>query len=143
MWIINFLPEWMFHAVFILGVIGMITGFVLGMIPMIQQYLVPIRVVSVLLLVLGIYCEGALEEKHAWELRVREVEARLAKAEVASASANTKLVERSNSKTAKVREKTLVVKQYIDREVTKYDATCAIPLSFVRAHNDAAEGPQK
>lgn len=74
-----------------------------------------------------------------WQMRVLEVEAKLAKAEAEAAKANTKLVEKANTKVAKQKEKTVVVKQYITREVTKYDKTCVIPKEFVKAHNDSAE----
>jgi len=143
MWILNFLPNWIFHLVFLVGLLGTMAGFLLGMIPFIRQYLIPIRIISIALLLLGTYLEGGLADNQAWELRVKEVEAKLAKAEADSARQNTKLVERANAKTAKVREKTLVVKQYIDREVTKYDNTCVIPQPFVKAHNDATERPAK
>ena len=143
MWILNFLPTWILHAVFLIGLLGTVAGFLLGMIPVIKQYLIPIRTISIALLVLGTYLEGGLADNQAWELKVKEVEAKLAKAEAESAKANTKLVEKANAKNAKIREKTLVVKQYIDREVTKYDSTCVIPPPFVKAHNDAAERPEK
>jgi hypothetical protein len=113
------------------------------MIPVIKQYLIPIRTISIVLLVLGTYLEGGLADNQAWELKVKEVEAKLAKAEAESAKANTELVQKADAKNAKVREKTLVVKQYIDRVVATYDNQCKIPQPFVKAHNDAAEGPAK
>jgi hypothetical protein len=143
MWILNFLPEWVFHGLFLIGLLGTIAGFLLGMIPVIKQYLIPIRTISIVLLVVGTYLEGGLADNQVWQNRVKEVEAKLAKAEAESAKANTDLVQKADSKTAKVKEKTLVVKQYIDREVTKYDKTCIIPQPFIKAHNDAAEGPTK
>jgi hypothetical protein len=87
--------------------------------------------------------EGGLADNQVWQSRVKEVEAKLAEAEAQSAKANTKIAEKSSERTAKVREKTIVVKQYIDREVAKYDNTCVIPQPFVKAHNDAAQGPTK
>ena len=81
---------------------------------------------------------GAIYDNQAWLDRVKEMEAKVAKAEEESKSANEKI----NDKTEKVREKIVqkqvLVKQYIDREVTKYDNTCVIPKEFVEAHNKAA-----
>lgn len=139
MWIIQFLPDWVFHALLIAGILGTTAGFVLGMIPVIKQYLIPIRVISLITLVLALVLEGALLDNQVWQLRVKEVEAKLAQAEAESAKANSKLAEKSSTKVAKQKEKTLVVKQYITKEVTKYDNQCVIPNEFVKAHNDATE----
>lgn len=139
MWIIQFLPDWVFHALLIAGILGTTAGFVLGMIPVIKQYLIPIRVISLITLVLALFLEGALLDNQVWQLRVKEVEAKLAQAEAESAKANSKLAEKSSTKVAKQKEKTLVVKQYITKEVTKYDNQCVIPNEFVKAHNDATE----
>ena len=139
MWIIQILPDWVFHTILLAGIAGAFAGFVLGFIPLIKRYLLAVRISSIILLVFGLFLEGALLDNQQWELRVKEVEAKLAKAEAESAKANTQIVEKSNTKIAKQREKTIVVKQYIDREVTKYNNQCVIPKEFIKAHNDAAE----
>lgn len=142
MWILSILPDWVFHLILIAGLVGTLAGFFLGMIKFIRQYLMTIRIISLTLLVLGLFLEGALVDNMVWQLRVKEVEAKLAKAEAESAKANTGLVEKANTKTTKQKEKVLVVKQYIDREVTKYDSQCVIPKEFIKAHNDATERAQ-
>lgn len=139
MWILSILPDWAFHVLLIAGLIGTIAGFVLGMIPVVKRYIIPIRVISLVVLSLALYLEGGLADNQVWQLRVKEVEAKLAKAEAESSKANTVLVEKATVKSAKQKEKVLVVKQYIDREVTKYDSQCVIPKEFIKAHNDAAE----
>lgn len=142
MWILSILPDWAFHVLLIAGVLGTIAGFVLGMIPVVKRYIIPIRVISLVVLSLALYLEGGLADNQVWELRVKEVEAKLAKAEAESAKANTNLAEKATIKSGKQKEKVLVVKQYIDREVTKYDNQCVIPKEFIKAHNDAAERAQ-
>lgn len=139
MWIVQFLPDWVFHTLLVLGILGTTAGFVLGMIPVIKQYLIPIRTISIITLFLALFLEGALLDNMVWQMRVKEVEAKLAQAEAEAAKANTKLTEKASEKVAKQKEKTLVVKQYITREVTKYDNQCIIPNEFVKAHNDATE----
>ncbi len=139
MWIVQILPDWVFHTLLVIGILGTTAGFVLGMIPIINKYLIPIRTISIITLFLAVFLEGALLDDQVWQLRVKEVEAKLAKAEAESAKANTDLTEKAGAKVAKQKEKTLVVKQYITREVTKYDNQCVIPNEFVKAHNDATE----
>jgi uncharacterized membrane protein len=139
MWILSILPDWAFHALLIAGVLGTIAGFVLGMIPAVRSYLIPIRVISLIVLSLALFLEGGLADNQVWQLKVKEVEAKIAKAEAESAQANTKIVEKATTRIAKQKEKTVIVRQYIDREVTKYDSQCVIPKEFIKAHNDAAE----
>jgi hypothetical protein len=139
MWIVELLPDWVLHLILLAGIVGTTAGFVLGMIPVIKQYIIPIRVISIILVVFGLFLEGALFDNQTWQLRVKEVEAKLAIAEAESAKANNKITEKSNNQNNKQKEKTVIVKQYIDREVKKYDNQCVIPNEFIKAHNDSAE----
>jgi hypothetical protein len=139
MWIVELLPDWVLHLILLAGIAGTTAGFVLGMIPVIKQYIIPIRVISIILVVFGLFLEGALFDNQTWQLRVKEVEAKLAIAEAESAKANNKITEKSNTQNNKQKEKTVIVKQYIDREVKRYDNQCVIPNEFVKSHNDSAE----
>ena len=66
----------------------------------------------------------------------------MAKAEEEAKAANVKIDQKSQEKVKVIKGKEVLVKQYIDREVTKYDNQCVIPQVFVKAHNDAAEAPK-
>jgi hypothetical protein len=145
MFILSILPEWVFHAITIAGILGTVVGFVLGMIPVIKTYIIPIRVISILLLSFGLFLEGGLADYKAWELRVKEVEAKLAEAELKSAKENTKIVTKVITKTQIVKTRGQDIVRYVDREIVKYDekfakgGICEIPKEFIKAHNDAAE----
>ena len=145
MFILSILPEWVFHLMLLVGVLGTVAGFVLGMIPGIKTYIIPIRVISLLVLSLALYLEGGLADYKAWELKVKEVEARLAEAEAKSAVENVKIVEKVVTKTQIVKTRGKDIVKYVDREIVKYDTKfakggmCEIPQEFIKAHNDAAE----
>ena len=145
MFILSILPEWVFHAITNAGVLGTVVGFVLGMIPVIKTYIIPIRVISILLLSFGLFLEGGLADYAVWEAKVKEVEAKLAEAELKSAKENTKIVTKVITKTQIVRTRGEDIIRYVDREVIKYDekfakgGICEIPQEFIKAHNDAAE----
>jgi hypothetical protein len=70
-------------------------------------------------------------------------EVRLAEAEKASATANTKIETRVVNKTQYIKTRGADIVKYVDREVVKYDDVCKIPQPFIKAHNDAAEAPKK
>lgn len=145
MWIISILPEWAFHILLTAGVLGTIAGFVLGMIPVIKKYAIPIKVISLTVLSLALYLEGGLADNKEWELKVKEMEAKLAKAEAEAANKNVEIQEKIVEKTKVVREKGRDIIKYIDREVVKdnevvkYVETCpAIPAAIIEQHNKAA-----
>ena len=94
-------------------------------------------------MVLGVYFRGGLAVEAEWRERVAAVEARLAVAEKASADANTQIETKTQKQVAQIRQRMTYVRQYVDREVVRYNDQCTIPQPFVDAHNRAAEAPPK
>ena len=138
MWIINWLPEFVVHLIFLAGVIGTIAGFVLGFLPFVGKYKLPIQIISLLLLSLGVYLEGGLAEKAKWELRVKEMEKRIAQAEARAAQVNTVIVEKVVKEKEFIKVKGQKVIEYIDREVKVFDENCSIPDVAIKAHDISA-----
>ena len=138
MWIINWLPEFVVHLIFLAGIVGTIAGFVLGFIPFVSKYKLPIQIISLLLLSLGVYLEGGLAEKAKWELRVKEMEKRIAQAEARAAQVNTVIVEKVVKEKEFIKVKGQKVVEYIDREVKVFDSNCTIPEVAIKAHDMSA-----
>lgn len=138
MWILSILPTVVLHLILVAGLMGTIAGFVLSFVPVIGAYKLLIQICSVLLLLLGVYLEGGLANDQAWQLKVKEVEAKVAKADARSANENVKIVTKIVKKLELVRTRGEDIVKYVDREVVKYDATCPIPLVVINAHNAAA-----
>jgi hypothetical protein len=148
MWIFSVLPDIVIHLILAAGVLGMVSGMVLGFIPVVKRYKLAILVISALVLSFGLYLEGGLADNKIWQARVLEVEAKLAKAEAQSQKENIKIVEKVITKTKVVKERGDEIIKYVDREIVKYDTKflpggiCEIPKEFIKAHNDAAEPPK-
>lgn len=147
MFILHFLPDsfilWFCNCLLLAGIVATVAGFVAHRIPVLWSYQLAFKLAGIALLVLGVYFRGGLAVETEWRERVAAVEARLAIAEKASAEANTLIEAKSQKKTTEIRQRTTYIRQYVDREVVKYDAGCVIPPPFIRAHNDAAEAPRK
>ena len=77
-----------------------------------------------------------------WQAKVADMEAKVAQAEQESKDANDKLDKKGTQKVKVIREKAIIVKQYIDREVTRYDDSCKIPAPVVKALNAAAKNEE-
>jgi hypothetical protein len=149
MWILSILPDAAIHTIFGLGILGTIAGFVLGFIPLVKTYKLAIQVISLLILVLGVYLEGGLSDYKEWELRVKEMEAKVAQAQADSANKNTEIQEKIVEKTKVIREKGRDIIQYIDKEVVKkeevikYIENCPVPKDVIDTLNKAAEKGDK
>ena len=144
MWLMNFLPNWIFHAILLAGVLGLIASLVLKFIPFFNTYKLPVQVLSILLIVTGVWFEGAISNQAEWEARVAEMQVKVAEAEAKSSEANVKIVTKIVKKTKRIREKGDAIISYIDREVVKnnevikFVENCPIPDIIVKTHNAAA-----
>jgi hypothetical protein len=145
MWIIEYLPEIVVHIIFTAGVLGVIAGFLLGFIPFIKPYKLAVQIISIIVLVFGVFLEGALADTKIWQQRVLELEVKVKEAEAKSAKVNTVIQHRVVTKTKVVKEKAREVVKYIDRdvvkreEVVKYVERCTLPQDLVDAHNKAID----
>ena len=145
MWILSFLPDYVTHLIFFAGVIGTIAGFVLGFIPFIAPYKLPVQIISILVLSFGLYLEGGMADNEIWQMKVKEVEAKVAQAEAKSQEKNVEIVTIVAEKTKVIREKGQTITKYIDREVAvdkeviKFVENCPIPEIVIKTHNAAAQ----
>jgi len=148
MWILQWLPDWIFYGVFFVGLLGLIATYIMKFIPFVYVYRTPIQAISILAIAIGTYMSGAISNEEAWQARVKEMEAKVAAAEVQSVKENIKIVEKVVKKTEYITRKGQDIIQYVDREVVKYDTkfapsgVCELPNEFIKAINNAAEAPQ-
>lgn len=142
MWILDWLPNWIFYLILLIGLIGFLVTYLLKFIPIpaLYMYRAPIQIVSVLFIVIGVYMSGSIANNEAWEAKVKEVQVKLAAAEAQSAKETIKIVEKVVVQEKIVRQRGQDIVTYVDREVVKYDNKCEIPPPFVDALNQAATG---
>ena len=137
-WLLAFLPVWIIHSLFFAGVAGLLIAFFVQFIPFVNTYRYLIKIVSSILLVLGLFLQGALSYKESTALAVAKLEAKLAKAEAKSQKTNVEIVEKIVTDTQVIRTKGKTITEYVDREVIKYENKCPLPVEVIRAHNAAA-----
>jgi len=141
MWILQWLPNWIFYGILAIGILGFLVTYLLKFIPIpaLYMYKAPIQIVSVIFIVIGVYMAGSIANEEAWQAKVKEVEAKLAEAEARGAVETVKIVEKVVVQKQVIKEKGKDIVQYVDREVVKFDNKCEIPPAFVDVHNKAAE----
>ena len=139
MWILKWLPFWIFYLMFFAGLVGFLATYLIRFIPIpaIYIYKTPIQICSVILITIGVYMSGAISNEEAWLAKVNELQVKIAESEVKSAQENIKIVEKIVYKDKIVKEKADVIIKYIDNELVKYDNQCKIPQEFITVINNA------
>lgn len=142
MWILNWLPDWIFWATLLLALAAFVITYFLRFIPLpvFWTYKVPIQILSVLTIVFSVYMLGAQANEQAWQLKVKQAETRAEKAEALAQQKNVEIVEKVIYKDRIIRQQTEAAVKYIDREIVKYNTRCEIPEEFTQTHNQAAKG---
>lgn len=139
MWILNWIPDAIFHILLVVGVMAVIASWILNFIPFVKTYSLPIQVIGFLLTIFAVWHEGGISKDVEWKKRVAEVELKLAEAEAKSEKVNTKIITKVVTKKQIVKEKAEVITKYIDREVIINDNQCIILPATIIAHDAAAQ----
>jgi|694.fasta_scaffold01926_46 hypothetical protein len=157
-YMLGFLPEWLWTALFFVGVALLIAAQFLRALPSIAAYRYPIVMVGGFSLMLSIWQLGAASNEAKWQERIKEVQAQLDAAKAESAAINDKLKAEQAEKAKIAEQKSRTVVQYVDkfrdREVLKtvegpervkiekvieYVEKCPVPKELLDAHNAAAK----
>ena len=143
MWILKFIPDFVFHLIFIVGLLGLGASFVLKFVPFFVQYRVVIQVAASIMIAIGLYMEGAISDNNAWVDRVHQMEKKVAEAEAKSADANTRLVTELAKNKEKIAANQQAVKQAIQQNIQAINRQCKLTDVSVEMYNQAVRGGTK
>jgi len=136
MFLLNLLPDFVFHLMVIFGLLGIIASQFFSFIPFISSYITPIKIISIILLIVGVWFEGAINNNESWKQKVAELEVKVSNAETLSAETNLKLQENLNEKTKVIYDK----KNETIKEITKYvHDDCRLSNVAVSLHNSSSQ----
>jgi uncharacterized coiled-coil protein SlyX len=138
MWIVNFLPDWIFHILLLAGLLGLVASFVMDSIPFISTNAKAIQLASAVVLAIALFFEGAISDNASWQARVKELELKVARAETQSAEANGQLSKALAAKDKEIALAQAELKNRIRAGAAAMDAVCKIPSDVVAILNDAA-----
>jgi len=141
MWLINLLPDWIYHLIVLIGICGVVASITLSYFPsFISKFQVPIKLLSVIVLSVGVFFEGTQFATSSMEDDVTELKHALAIAEEKSKNVNERVVVEYKTKIIKVKEKSDEIVRYIDRYINEsVDREFPIPNAFVVLHDSAAK----
>jgi hypothetical protein len=139
MWIVNFVPDFVFHFLLIAGLLGLVASFVLDSVPFVSTNAKAIQLASAVVLAIALFFEGAISDNDAWQARVKALELKVARAETESAEANGKLSKQLAAKDKEIALAQAELKNRIRAGAAAMDAVCKIPADVVNILNDAAK----
>jgi len=139
MWYLSLLPNAFFHAIVIAGILAVLGSMFLKMVPIVDKYYIPMRILGFVLFTFGIYFEGGLANEAQWVAKVKEIEAKVVVVEAESKKETIKIQQKIVVREKVIREKGEDIVRYIDREIVKYDNSCIIPKEVIDSHNKAAK----
>lgn len=136
---------WVVNTTLIVGIIGFAVsfffGFVVRWLPAIAPYHLLIQIVSIILLVAGVYFKGGYSVEMEWRSRVAEMEAKVAVAEQQSKDANEKIKTVVVEKIKVVKDTQIVIQEKLKTVEVKIDAQCKVVPEAITILNEAASTP--
>ena len=141
MWILSFLPTWIFYAIVVMGILGVIASYVLSMVPLVNQYKIPLQVVSIVVIAFGVFIIGGVENELAWQAKVKELEAQVAVATAKSNETNTVVQQKVITKIQIVKQQVEVVKREIEVQKEYINTDCKVSPTAIDLYNKAVAEP--
>ena len=145
---LSFVPDslllYIVNAVLVLGAIGtFLTFFILHRVvrwfPAIAPYHLILQIISIVMLIGGVYLKGGYGVEMEWREKLREAEERVKIAEEQSKQVNTEIVVKYKDRVKVVQENVIVYQDRI-KEVEKIiNQDCKVAPEAISIHNDAAK----
>ena len=139
LWLISFLPDWVFHIVIFLGIGGLIASAILKRLPTLHTYSFVTYFAGLVLIVSGVWFEGGISEKTNWEQRVKDLEAKVQVAEAKSQQVNTVIETKIVERVKIVKDTKNANKETAKLIANQLDNKCVVPESTVMLLNSASQ----
>lgn len=145
MWIIELLPAGLFHALIIIGALGLIATHFVKFIPAIYPYLIPIQAVSIAALAFGVYFSGVAANEAKWQAEQKVWAEKIDKAEEKAKTASARVEHVFIDRVQKVKDIQIIVQEKLKEITVAIDRECkvspeAISLINAAAKNEKPEG---
>lgn len=151
MWMLSFLPDaflvWIINIVLLAGIVGTTVSILFKVairwIPWIIPYRTLLQVVSIVLLLAGVYFKGGLAIEQEWRARVKDLEAKVAISEEQAKAANTKIEKVYIDRVKVVKDTQVVIQEKLKTVEVKIDSQCKVVPEAIDILNEAAAGVKK
>jgi hypothetical protein len=157
-WMLSFLPDWFWTAVFISGILAVIAAWLLKRIPFVSRYQLIFKVGGIIAILIGTWFLGAASNEERHKAEVESMQKKIEEATAQAALTNRAIESKVEVQTKVIREKGKDIVKYVDRfvdrevikeiqgperirreEIIKYIEQCPVPKEIIDLHNQAAE----
>ena len=157
-WMLSFLPDWFWTAVFISGILAVIAAWLLKRIPFVSRYQSIFKVGGIIAILIGTWFLGAASNEERHKAEVKSMQKKIEEATAQAALTNRAIETKIEVQTKVIREKSKDIVKYVDRfvdrevikeiqgperirreEIIKYIEQCPVPKEIIDLHNQAAE----
>ena len=157
-WMLSFLPDWFWTAVFISGILAVIAAWLLKRIPFVSRYQLIFKVGGIIAILIGTWFLGAASNEERHKAEVESMQKKIEEATAQAALTNRAIETKVEVQTKVIREKGKDIVKYVDRfvdrevikeiqgperirreEIIKYIEQCPVPKEIIDLHNQAAE----
>jgi hypothetical protein len=142
MWIIDILPDGVFYAMLLIGLLCIIVSIFLQQIPFINKYNTPILLAGLFLTVSGVWFAGGISKDREYREKLADLQLAIARAEQRAAETNAKIEYVYRDRIQVVEKIKYEVSGSIREFSTEIDANCNINPKVINILNKAA-GIQK
>ena len=144
MWLLtSFLPDWLViyftHIIFIAGFVVTLGAGVIARVPFISNYGRLVQPIGIILLIVGVFLEGANWNEKGWQEKVKAFEDKVKIAEQQSRETNQKLEDTLKEKNKVIKERQVVIQEKIRVVESKINAECKVAPEAIQIMNEAAK----
>jgi hypothetical protein len=138
MWVLNWLPDFVFHLMLLVGLLALAASFVLQFIPFVSKYRIPIQVAGIVMTVVAVWYEGGIAKDAEYRARIAQMELKISRSETEAAEANTKLAEQILKENARIKALTEANKKRLKELADQLNKQCTVDQSVIDILNNAA-----
>lgn len=139
MWLINFLPAWLFDVITVLTAIALFVSILLSdIIP--SAYRIPAQIAAGVVLAVCLYFQGGIANEETWKIKVAETQKEIADLKQKQAETTVEVVTKYVDRIKVVKEKADVIVKEVPKYITQADNDrCVLPDSVRMLHDAAVE----
>jgi len=148
MWMLSFIPDsfllWVVNVILLIGIVGSLLSFfllhrIVRWFPALAPYHLLIQIISIALLVAGVYFRGGYDTEASWREKLRVAEEKAKIAEEQAKVVNEKIVIQYRDRVKTVKENVIVYQDKI-KEVEKIiNQECKVAPEAIDILNNAAK----
>ena len=139
LWLLNLIPNFIVHLGVVLSILALVATKFFSFIPFIDKYLIPTKIIAIVVLVFCVYLEGSISSNDLWQAQVKEEQIKAAKAEAKSAEANTKLAQLILLNQQTIRDINNANRKKLEGLSAQLDKQCTVNSEVISVLNNAAK----